>query len=44
MSTVEDSFMALYSIDTPIDSMLNDVMIELECALDEFVSQKDSQN
>ena len=37
MSTIKDSFMALHFVDTPIDSISNDLMTEVESALDEFV-------
>ena len=36
MSFVKDSFAASHSVDTPIDSMWNDLMTELESILDEF--------
>ena len=38
--TVKDSFMAIHAVNTPIDSMWNDVMTELESAADEFGPQK----
>ena len=40
MSTIQDSFMTTHSVDTPIDSIWNDLMTELERALDEFVPEK----
>ena len=40
MSTVKGSFMTTHSVDTPLDSMWNDLMTALERALDEFVPKK----
>ena len=40
MSTVKDSFMAMHFVHTPIDSMWNDPITDLERALDEFIPQK----
>ena len=40
MSTVKDSFIAMHSVDTSINSMWNDLMTELERGLDEFVPKK----
>ena len=40
MSTVKDSFMAMHSVDTPIDSIWNYLMTELERVLDELIPKK----
>ena len=40
MCATKDSFMASYSVDTQIDSMRNDLMTELESALDECTPKK----
>ena len=43
MSFVKGSFMALHSVDTPTDSMWNDLMTELESSLDLLVPQKNKR-
>ena len=40
MYSVNDSFMASHTVDIPIDSMWNDLMTEVEHALEEFVPHK----
>ena len=40
MSTVKGSCMATHSVDTQTDSMWNDLMTEVERALDDFVPKK----
>ena len=40
MLTIKDSFMAMHSVDTPINSMWNDLVTELERALDDFLPKR----
>ena len=44
MSTIKHLFMATHSVDTPTDSMWNDLMTELERALDEFVPKNNKRH